>query len=86
MWTSASFPLPPCIYKYTLKESEVVKLDWTTKFFIFSVVLYVGVTVSIKILEKRMRKKSAVVADESVEVVDYTMTNVEPTDSIKKTL
>ena len=57
-------------------ESEVVKLDWTTKFFIFSVVLYVGVTVSIKIVERRMRKKLAVVADDTNVNVEEISTDI----------
>lgn len=51
-------------------------MDWTTKFFIFSVVLYVGVTVSIKIFEKRMRKKSAVVADDTGVNVEEISTDI----------
>lgn len=40
-------------------------MDWTMKFFIFSVILYGAVVLGVKIAEKKLRKKSAVVADEN---------------------
>ena len=55
-------------------------MSWYMGFFMFSVVLYAGVTVAIKLVERRMRKKPLAV------VADNTMTNVDSADNSKKTL
>lgn len=39
-------------------------MNWYTIFFIFSIALYGGVTIAVKIAQKKLLKKSAVVADE----------------------